>query len=477
MHYLREIQDMGVASLKLEGRMKRPEYVATVTAVYRKAIDEGVVTPEMMQLLHTAFNRQGFTDGYYTGKVDRNMLGVREETQEDAKWLQRARQSYESGEMPLVDVKFRAMVSSTGSWISVTDPDGNLCRVEGPMPEQSRSYILTAEVLAQRIAKTGGTPYNCAEVGAHVEPGLIIPASAINAMRRDVLNQLTAVRARHREFPLRRPRPVPSVPGPKGIPGLTIQVTSREQLTPRVISSECAMLYVPIHILAEDLSLAQTLINRGRVAAVLPRIIQDEDLPRIRLQMSDLRQLGLKDILVSNVGHLIPAREAGFRLHGDFGLNIYNSASMTVLKNLEFVSATASFEMTLPQIRDLSKAVNTEILAYGRLPLMITEHCMMKNRTGQCSCHLGQAKLTDKTGAEFYLIREGASCRNVILNGKKLSWLDRQNDLAKLGLWAIRLYFTTENAREVERILDEYLAPAPFDPGACTRGLYLRGVE
>ena len=477
VHYLREIQDMGVASLKLEGRMKRPEYVATVTAVYRKAIDEGVVTPEMMQLLHTAFNRQGFTDGYYTGKVDRNMLGVREETQEDAKWLQRARQSYESGEMPLVDVKFRAMVSSTGSWISVTDPDGNLCRVEGPMPEQSRSYILTAEVLAQRIAKTGGTPYNCAEVGAHVEPGLIIPASAINAMRRDVLNQLTAVRARHREFPLRRPRPVPSVPGPKGIPGLTIQVTSREQLTPRVISSECAMLYVPIHILAEDLSLAQTLINRGRVAAVLPRIIQDEDLPRIRLQMSDLRQLGLKDILVSNVGHLIPAREAGFRLHGDFGLNIFNSASMTVLKNLEFVSATASFEMTLPQIRDLSKAVNTEILAYGRLPLMITEHCMMKNRTGQCSCHLGQAKLTDKTGAEFYLIRDGASCRNVILNGKKLSWLDRQNDLAKLGLWAIRLYFTTENAREVERILDEYLAPVPFDPGACTRGLYLRGVE
>ena len=477
VHYLREIQDMGVASLKLEGRMKRPEYVATVTAVYRKVIDEGVVTPEMMQLLHTAFNRQGFTDGYYTGKVDRNMLGVREETQEDAKWLQRARQSYESGEMPLVDVKFRAMVSSTGSWISVTDPDGNLCRVEGPMPEQSRSYILTAEVLAQRIAKTGGTPYNCAEVGAHVEPGLIIPASAINAMRRDVLNQLTAVRARHREFPLRRPRPVPSVPGPKGIPGLTIQGTSREQLTPRVISSECAMLYVPIHILAEDLSLAQTLINRGRVAAVLPRIIQDEDLPRIRLQMSDLRQLGLKDILVSNVGHLIPAREAGFRLHGDFGLNIFNSASMTVLKNLEFVSATASFEMTLPQIRDLSKAVNTEILAYGRLPLMITEHCMMKNRTGQCSCHLGQAKLTDKTGAEFYLIRDGASCRNVILNGKKLSWLDRQNDLAKLGLWAIRLYFTTENAREVERILDEYLAPVPFDPGACTRGLYLRGVE
>ena len=65
----------------------------------------------------------------------------------------------------------------------------------------------------------------------------------------------------------------------------------------------------------------------------------------------------------------------------------------------------------------------------------------------------------------------------MLLNGKKLSWLDRQDDLAKLGLWAVRLLFTTENTREVDRVLDDYLNPTPFDPGACTRGLYLRGVE
>ena len=65
----------------------------------------------------------------------------------------------------------------------------------------------------------------------------------------------------------------------------------------------------------------------------------------------------------------------------------------------------------------------------------------------------------------------------MLLNGKKLSWLDRQDDLAKLGVWAIRLCFTTENAREVDRVLEDYLNPTSFDPGACTRGLYLRGVE
>jgi len=165
------------------------------------------------------------------------------------------------------------------------------------------------------------------------------------------------------------------------------------------------------------------------------------------------------------------------RIHGDFGLNIFNSASMNVLRSLELSSATVSFELTLPQIRDLSKAVNTELIAYGRMPLMLTEHCLMKNRTGECSCHNAVTKLTDKTGAEFPVIKDCGTCRSVLLNGKKLSWLDRQDDLAKLGLWAIRLYFTTENPREVDRVLADYLDPTPFNPGACTRGLYLRGVE
>ena len=147
-------------------------------------------------------------------------------------------------------------------------------------------------------------------------------------------------------------------------------------------------------------------------------------------------------------------------------------------RELKLSSATLSFEMTLPQVRDISKAVNMELIAYGRLPLMITEQCLIKNKTGECACQSGvPVKLTDKTGADFPVMKEADTCRSVLLNGKKLYWLDRQNDLAKLGLWAIRLNFTTENAREVDRVLEEYLVPTSFDPGACTRGLYLRGVE
>ena len=475
--YLQELEEMGVASIKLEGRMKKPEYVATVTAVYRKALDEQVVTQGMKEALYTAFNRQGFTDGYYTGRVDRKMFGIREDVKDDPEWIQAARNSYENGETQLVDVSFEAVVSVDGSSLAVYDPDGRVCRVEGPRPELARNVPLSGAALAQRVAKTGGTPYRCVEVRTHIDPGLIISAASINAMRRDVLNQLTALRARREDFPLRRPAPIKKHPGAKGLPGLTIQVTTREQLTPRLLNTEAVMLYVPIHILLEDMSLLQKLLRRGRVAAVLPRIVHDGELPKLQHQMADLRDMGIRDVLVGNLGLLIPAREAGMRIHGDFGLNIYNSASMNVLRDLEFASATLSFEMTLPQIRDVSKAVNAEIIAYGRLPLMITEHCLIKNRTGECSCQNSSTKLTDKTGAEFPIIKDGNNCRSVLLNGKKLSWLDRQDDLAKLGLWAVRLYFTTENVREVDRVLSDYLNPEPFDPGACTRGLYLRGVE
>lgn len=477
VHYLKELEHMGVASLKLEGRMKKPEYVATVTAVYRKALDEGVVTADMEQALLTAFNRQGFTDGYYRHRVDNSMFGVRLDEKEDPNWLRDARQSYETGENGLVEVAFKAIVTRSGSSLSVFDADRHICTVPGPVPEIARTMPLTLESLTQRLEKTGGTPYRCIHVRAEIEPGLMLSAAAINAMRRDALNQLTAVRARREQPPLGRPEKLTHQRGEPGEPGLTIQVTTREQLTPTLLGSETAMLYVPLHILAEDLRLCRTLVRRGRVAAVLPRIVHDGELDKIQSQLIRIRELGVKDAMVGNVGLILPVREVGMRLHGDFGLNLYNSHSMDVAKELKLATATLSFEMTLPQVRDLSKAVATELIVYGRLPLMVTEHCLTRNRTGECTCQMGTMKLIDKTGAEFPVIKDGASCRSVLLNGKKLNWLDRQNDLSRLGLWAIRLNFTTENAQETDRVLADYLDPQPFDPGACTRGLYLRGLE
>ena len=477
IEYLKDLELMGVASIKLEGRMKRPEYVATVTSTYRKAIDEGTVTKRMMQDLHTAFNRQGFTDGYYTRELGKKMFGIREDDRDDPEWLQMARLSYESTENQLVDIAFRAVVTRHGSSLTVTDPDGRMCRVDGPLPEVARTVALDGATLAQRLSKTGGTPFRCVEVRTQVEPGLMMPASAINAMRREVLSQLTALRARRDNPVVKRPHRFSDELGYNGDPGLTVQITSIEQITGRLLKMKPALLYVPLHLLTQDGELCRKLVDAVKVAAVLPRIVHDGEMPKLKNDLLFIRDRGVRDVLVGNLGLVLPAREMGMQIHGDFGLNIFNSGSMDALRELELVSATFSFEMTLPQIRDVSKPIHTEILIYGRMPLMITENCLIRGRTGECTCHLAATKLVDKTGAEFPIIKDGNSCRSVLLNGKKLNWLDRRNDLMRLGLWATRLYFTTENAREVDRILNDYLEPREFDPGSSTRGLYLRGVE
>ena len=477
VHYLRELEAMGVASLKLEGRMKRPEYVAAVTGVYRKAIDQNAVTPQMMELLRTAFNRQGFTDGYYTGITGPNMFGIRDEKSDDEKWCKQLRQTYESVENGLVPVDFHAQVTPNSFRLTATDPEGRSCTMEGTPPEAARVMALSVESLQDRLTKTGGTPYVSRNVQIDLAPGITLSAAAINSLRRDVLNQLTALRARRDPARLGRPGKIVTLPGNRKGPAWTVQVTSREQITGRLLKLAPAVLYVPIHILAEDPAFCQQLASTQNVCAVLPRIVHDGELPALKQAMHTVRQLGVKEVLVGNLGLLVPAQECHMELRGDFGLNLYNSGSVNFARQLELRSATLSFEMTLPQIRDVSKAVPCEILCYGRLPLMLTENCLIRGKTGQCSCHQGVTKLVDKTGAEFPVLRDGNSCRSVVFNGKKLSWLDRQSDLARLGLWANRLYFTTENPKEVDMVLGSLRNPPPFDQGKCTRGLYLRGLE
>ncbi len=477
VNYLQELQDMGVASVKLEGRMKRPEYVATVTDVYRRALDGETVTPEMMKQLRTAFNRQGFTDGYYKGKTGSHMFGVRQETREDEDWLKQARASYEASENGLVPIRFQAYVTGQGSSLTVSDALGNVCTAYGPQPQIAMHTPLDEHSLSVRLAKTGGTPYRCEEVACAIEPGLILSAAAINAMRRDCLNQLTALRARRAEPVLGKPGKTPIYAGNRNAPELTVQVTEREQVTPALLKMNPRVLYVPVQLLAADLAWALELKSQANVCVVLPRIVHDGELPALKENLKKLRRLGIQQALVGNLGLLIPVRECGMVARGDLGLNIYSSAAVNMARELEMRSVMLSTEMTLPQIRDVSKGVPCELMIYGRMPLMVTENCLIKGRTGECTCNQGIFKLVDKTGAEFPVVKDCGSCRSVLLNGKKLSWLDRQEDLNRLGLWAMRLLFTTENPREVDQVLASFREPEPFDPGACTRGLYLRGLD
>jgi putative protease len=169
-----------------------------------------------------------------------------------------------------------------------------------------------------------------------------------------------------------------------------------------------------------------------------------------------------------------PARELGYTLRGDFGLPVFNAQALKEYKHMGFVSATASFELKLAQIRDLSKALPLEAVVYGRLPLMITENCIIKNRTGQCTCQ-GENILTDRKGERFPVVK-APGCRSEILNSKKLFLADKP-DWKRVGLTYARLLFTTENPWECAQALERYRGESQWAPAEFTRGLYYRGVE
>ena len=477
--WIRELEDMGVASLKIEGRMKRPEYVAVATRLYRAAIDGREISPEDMRDLQDAFSRQGFTQGYYIGQTGAEMFGTRQHEKENRTLMQQARAGYENNEAPLVPVRFYAVVTPRqNAMLAVQDDQGNICKTEGPVPEPAENLPLTQELLHQRLAKTGGTPYNCIETKSVVEPGLSLSAATINAMRREVLSHLTVIRGRRREeTELNAYTPAKRYPGMNKPPRLTVGIVSLEQLTPKLLAAKPARLYVPLSLFKGDTDWIREVPAQTELSVVLPRVIRDAELRAVCAALDRTYSLGVRHALCGNLGHIAAARARGFRVGGDFGLNLFNSRSMNYARTLGLDSVTVSFELTLPQIRDLSKPVPTELLAYGRLPLMLTENCVIKNRTGRCSCHTGQTKLVDRRGEEFRVLRDQDTCRNVIYNGKKLYLLDKQNDLRSLGLWAIRLQFTTENPLEVDNILTGLRDNLAFDPGAFTRGLYYRGVE
>ena len=475
--HLRRLEEMGVTSLKLEGRMKRPEYVAVVTRIYRAALDGKPIRRSDLDELERVFSRQGFTDGYLRGETGPEMLGIRGAGREERELLQAARATYENGERPRVPVRFYALIRrDQPALLAVEDDGGRILKCVGETPQTAVNRELT-RALAQRLAKTGGTPYYCTEVRAVVEPGLTLSASAVNGLRREALARLTAARGQLPRPALNQYSPPLRFEGHAGAPVLTAQVRTLEQATEALLAAEPAVLYVPLGQLAADPAQARALAQQTNVAAVLPRVVWDRENAAVLRQLDAAYAAGVRQVLAGNLGQLSLAVSRGFEVRGDFGLNVFNSRTAAQLRRMGFVSMTASFELLLAQVRDLSKALPTELIAYGRLPLMLTENCLVKNRTGVCSCQGPAVRLVDRTGAEFPVVSDGETCRSVVLNGRKLYLLDRRRSLNGLGLWGLRLLFTTENPREVDRIVEAWRSGAPFDPGQHTRGLYLRGVE
>ena len=476
--HLQELEEAGVACVKIEGRMKRPEYTAIVTRIYSNALKEHrQPTAEELENLEKAFSRQGFTQGYFTGDKQ-DMFGVRGEPDKDVdKLFTLARKGYSEGELRRVPVHFYT-VAEKGQPIKAIafDDDGHRAVAAGRVPEKAKGQGLTAAYLTEQMFKTGGTPYNCVENRAKTDPGLYLPAAAVNELRRSLVAELNEQRARP---PKRRVGVIPSKPKgqPRGTdPVMIFQVLTADQLTPELAELRPQYLYVPMTVMRESFDSLAPFIEQGTIpVAVLPRVITDNEVKIVYDTLTWLFDRGVNEALVGNLGHAMLARQAGMHVRGDFGLNVFNSLSLDMIRQAGFVSATASFELRIAQIRDLSKTLDTEMIVYGRLPLMVSDQCVIRHSSGRCACQT-PAQMADRMGAVFPVVKE-FGCRNVIYNTHKLFLADKKEDLYSAGLWGVRMMFSTESPRECVEVAKVYLGLSDYQPNVLTRGLYYRGVE
>ena len=462
---LEEAENMGVRCLKLEGRMKRAEYVAVVTGIYDRLLREHrAPTAAEAAELEAAFSRSGFTDGYWQGRTGKDMFGTRPTGAADPKdFFDAAKTAYEKGDLRTVAVDFSCSVTAgVPCTLTASDRQGHHVTVTGPVPEAARTRALTGADLEARLRKTGGTAYRCDNVVTLVDDGLSLSASAVNALRRDALAALTAARTAP---PKRRQLPLPPPPADTcsaAEPLLTVSVFRRDQLTEELLSLGPARVYAPLEVLAEMRDLPT---GEAEWCAILPRVWRDRDEDTLRSWLNHAKDLGVTAALLGNIGHLPLTEGLGLTLYGDYGLNVFNSRSLEYLKGKGLQEACVSFELRFSQIRDLAKCLPTEAIVYGRLPLMITEHDLTAG---------GVTALRDRTGAEFPLLTAFGR-RTEIQNSRPL-WLADRGDWRKLGLSHARLRFTTETAAECVRVFRDYLSGAAPE-GAFTRGLYERGVE
>lgn len=489
IEYLPELAQMGITSFKIEGRMKRPEYVAAVTEIYARLLREHrTPTKDEQKKLALAFSRDGFTEGYYRGARGREMFGTRPENArwpED--WFNEIRTRYEKENLRLVPLTLECTIrAGQPMHLTAEDADGHAVTVTGAVPEAARSRAVTAEEVETRLRKTGGTAFSAAQCAVALDGGLAVSAGALNALRREALAQMEAQRT---AVPKRRVFdfvPPTIVKNSADKPLLTVSLHRAEQLSEELVALVPARVYVPVELLPQlDLS---PHLGRTEFFAVLPRIYRTQDEPILRALLEDAAKKGVTGVSIGNLGHLPLARGLDAALHGDWALNLYNSAALAFWKEQGLSSACVSFELRDAQIRDLSKCLPCEAIVYGRLPLMLTENCLNANAFGcryfterpasvPCDGACASApELTDRRGEHFPVLRAWG-CRSEIENGKILYLADKARDWQSLGLRYACLRFTTESPEDCVRMLRAYQGETVEAPENITRGLFYRGAE
>lgn len=466
---LRELEALGVASFKIEGRLKRPEYVAAAVTACRQSL--AGEAPDL-ETLQSVFSRSGFTDGYYTARRDLTMFGTR--TREDAAAAAAvlgklsALTRNEVGRLP-VDMVL-TMAPGEPATLAVTDGTHRV-EVAGEVPQTALTRPTDEELARRALEKCGGTPFYLQNLTCHIGEGLMLPLSALNRLRAAALTALAEARSVVVPYP-QAPAAAGEPAGrarPTGAPRLGCRLAAAAQMTP-AIRRGGGRLSLPLHELAERPELLET--GAERWVAELPAFCAPQQEEAVMRALRKLKEQGLTAALCGNLGSLLMAREAGLRIIGDYGLNIINSPAAQQAAALGCDEITLSFECERNAARNVDSPVPIGVIAYGRLPLMLLRNCPGKTAAGCGDCR-GINHITDRRGEDFPL-----QCQNRqythLLNPRPLFLSDRLPEWDFCDFLTLR--FTTETPAECDEVLKMYqtgAAPA----GSFTRGLYYRTLK
>ena len=433
--------ESGVASLKIEGRMKAPEYVRDTARIWRRLLDERrAATPDEMRELASIFSRGGFTDGYYKEKIDSKMLGIRSE---DDKSASRTLSPF-GGITRKIPLDFAVrMKENEPITLTVSDKNRSVS-AEGDIPQAALTAPLSAEHIERNLSKLGGTPYAIGSLTVEMDDGLMLPVSRLNDLRRRAIAawevDLAPKTIEKTPYVMQKSQHVCKK-------ARSARFYSSEQITPTARDFfDC--IYLPLG--------KETTETDG---VILPPVIFERNLKAVKEMLSSAAVKGVKYALVGNIGHIELAKEAGLVPIGDFRLNVTNCESVCVLEEMGIPSLILSPEVTLPQARDIKG--DTSLIVYGRIPLMTVEKCVIREIADCNTCDKNEAKLTDRRGVSFPVLREWEH-RNVIYNSLPTSMSDRQDGLSKAGILAQHFIFSTESPNEVDEVIDLWQKGAPL---------------
>ena len=464
MSYLDSINDLksiGIESFKIEGRMKRPEYVAASVTALKNALQNN---PYDKDALRSVFSRNGFTDGYLKATRDISMFGYRnkEDVTSASLVLKNLEALYRNDIHPTeIDVSL-SLKKDQPSTLAMS-ADGITVSVSGAIPEEPRTSPLSQEIALRNISKLGDTAFYLNKFEFTNTDNLTMSASSINALRRDAVEKL--------ENELTKPKYVVENIVPTTISShspcrektLRIRLQNLSQYSP--IFNDTEFIILPIDETIKHKEEIQKL--PVEIMVELPQLIYPSYENKIREKLDIIREMGISHAFAGNIGAINILKEKGFVIHGSHGLNITNSLALSSYQEMGLKDTALSFELTEKSIKNMGGDIKRGIYVYGYLPLMLMRSCPQKNTDGCGSCD-GKTYLTDRKNIDF----------SVICNNKEFSVLYNSIPLY-IGDKVIKnidfniLYFTIETRKECENIYRSFKNGKTVS-GPKTNGLFFR---